>query len=385
MPGADEANADLVDQLIAQGALRAAALIAAFRATPRHRFVDRIWLHRDGLWRDLDALAPSEDDLRLVYQDRALTTRLLPGEPGQPAPAISSSSQPSLMAEMLEDLRLAPGQRVLEVGAGTGYNAALLAFVTGDVVSIDIDREVLAEARRHLAAFPDRRVELHHADGRLGLAARGPYDRIQVTAATDELAPAWLAQLVTAGIVQAPLDLAPGLAWLVQGEVTDGVFTGGLTRPAYFMPLRDEGAGGRDRNEPDGPLPGPERLAETRAAWAAWQERRGGPDAADFLPHLALLGWLEGLTLGHATCPDGRAAHGVADLVRGEACWLGPSHWYVTGPGGKELGRRLWRRWLELGGPRAKDWRLRAGGHVAEAAGARASYRRGGQVWELMR
>src|SRR5262245_46853392 len=228
---ADEANHDLVDQLVAQGALRSPALIAAFRATPRHRFVDRVWHHRDGRWRELARDALSDEEVRLVYNDRALTTRLLEGA-GQAALAISSTSQPSLMAEMLEDLRLSPGQCVLEVGAGTGYNAALLAYVVGGVVSIEVDREVLAKARRTLAAFPDRRVELHHADGRLGFPASAPYDLIQVTAATDDLAPAWLAQLAPNGVVQAPLDVAPGLAWLVQGEVHEGIFEGGLTRSA---------------------------------------------------------------------------------------------------------------------------------------------------------
>jgi hypothetical protein len=172
--------------------------------------------------------------------------------------------------------------------------------------------------------------------------------------------------------------------------VIAGVFEGGLTRPAYFMPLRDEGTAGRDRNEPDGPLPGPERMATGPAPWAAWQERRSGPDANEFLPCVALLAWLEGLTPGHATCPDGRAGYGLADLVRGEACWLGPYHWYVSGPGGEQLGHRLWARWLDLGGPRPSDWRLRAsadGGRLVESAHARASYRRRGamceQVWEL--
>ena len=126
------------------------------------------------------------------------------------------------MAQMLEDLGLAPGLRVLEIGAGTGYNAALLARVVGAVVSIDVDREVLADARRHLEAFPDRRVELHHADGRLGWPAGAPFDRIQVTAAAEDLEPAWLEQLAPGGVVQAPIDLGPGLAWIVQGVVRDG-------------------------------------------------------------------------------------------------------------------------------------------------------------------
>src|SRR5687768_7325211 len=148
------ANQEMVDLLIARGALHSAALIAAFRATPRHLFLDRIWQHRDGQWREIDSRNPQDEDLRVLYSDRALTTKLNTPAPGEAPVAVSSSSQPSLMAQMLEDLNLAPGLRVLEIGAGTGYNAALLAHVVGGVTSIDIDRDVLADARAHLLAVP---------------------------------------------------------------------------------------------------------------------------------------------------------------------------------------------------------------------------------------
>src|SRR5205807_3882795 len=104
------------------------------------------------------------------YSDHALVTHVSPAGREGPGLPISSSSQPSLMAQMLEDLRLEAGQRVLEIGAGTGYNAALLAHVVGPgrVVAIDVDRGVLAEAWDHLRAFADRQVDLRHTDGRAG-------------------------------------------------------------------------------------------------------------------------------------------------------------------------------------------------------------------------
>jgi protein-L-isoaspartate(D-aspartate) O-methyltransferase len=305
--------------------------------------------------------------------------------------AVSSSSQPSLMAQMLEDLALEPGQRVLEVGAGTGYNAALIAHVTGGLVSIDIDREVLADARRHLSALPDRHVALYHADGRRGWPAAAPYDRIQVTAASEDLEPAWLEQLARDGLVQVPVDLAPGLAWIVQGVGDGDRFEGRLLRPAYFMPLRDEDDPGRDRLASAVTLPGPERLQAVPAPWAGWQERKPGIEPGDFLPAVALLAWLEGLSLGYASCPDGRPGHGIGDLVRGHACWLGPYEWRISGKGGQELGHRLWRTWLDLGGPRPEDWRLIAAEEprrLHPARGVRAAFRRQGprcgQLWELI-
>jgi protein-L-isoaspartate(D-aspartate) O-methyltransferase len=391
MHAAEAAHQELIDRLIARGALWSAPLLAAFRATPRHLFLDRIWQHREGRWRDVDPNNPAEEDLRVLYSDRALTTRVLTPGAGEAPVAISSSSQPSLMAQMLEDLALSPGQRVLEIGAGTGYNAALIAHVTGGVISIDIDREVLADARRHLQALPDRHVELHHADGRLGWPARTPYDRIQVTAAAEDLEPAWLEQLSPGGLLQVPVDLAPGLAWIVQGEVRDGLFEGRLVRPAYFMPLRDEDDPGRDRHASSAPLPGPERLQAMPAPWAGWQERKAGAEPADFLPGVALLAWLEGLTLGYATCPDGRPGFGVGDLVRGHACWLGPYEWRTSGKGGQDLAQRLWRTWLDLGGPRPEDWRLweaveslRPSGHPKVRVGFCRQGASCAQLWELV-
>jgi protein-L-isoaspartate(D-aspartate) O-methyltransferase len=391
MNPAEAANHEMIDRLIARGSLWSAPLLAAFRATPRHLFLDRVWQHREGRWRDVDPSNPVEEDLRVLYSDRALTTRVLTPGPGEAPVAISSSSQPSLMAQMLEDLLLAPGQRFLEVGAGTGYNAALIAHVTGGLVSIDVDREVLADARRHLEALPDRNIELYHADGREGWQSGAPYDRIQVTAASEDVEPAWLEQLTPGGLVQVPVDLAPGLAWIVQGAVRDGILDARLTRPAYFMPLRDEDDPGRDRHASTAALPGPERLQAVAAAWAGWQDRKPGVEASDFLPGVAMLAWLEGLTLGYAACPDGRPGHGVGDLVRGHACWLGPNEWRISGKGGHELAQRLWRGWLDLGGPRPEDWRLFEAvdpGRLPRSSSARKAFRRQGaccaQLWELV-
>src|SRR5262249_14675720 len=96
---ADVANDDLVDRLIAQGALWSRPLIAAFRATPRHRFLDRVFLadRSPSGWREVSTRDADPEQLRLVYSDRALITRISPPAPGIPSVATSSSSQPSLM------------------------------------------------------------------------------------------------------------------------------------------------------------------------------------------------------------------------------------------------------------------------------------------------
>src|SRR5262245_55054862 len=143
---AEQANQQLVDRLIAEGALWAPPVSAAFRATPRHRFLDHVFqfVRKHNRWVKVPTREPSPEALDLIYSDRALITRLSGAARGaqaaEPGVPISSSSQPSLMAQMLQDLRPAPGQRVLEVGAGTGYNAALLAHLVGPglVTSVDV-------------------------------------------------------------------------------------------------------------------------------------------------------------------------------------------------------------------------------------------------------
>src|SRR5947208_8950293 len=120
MTAAERANQEMVDRLIAQEALWSPRLIAAFRQTPRHRFLERIHQHgRDGSWREVDVTPLGPSEIALVYSDRALTTRLSPASSGAPPVAISSSSQPTLIAKLLEVVRPAPGRRPLEVGCCT--------------------------------------------------------------------------------------------------------------------------------------------------------------------------------------------------------------------------------------------------------------------------
>jgi protein-L-isoaspartate(D-aspartate) O-methyltransferase len=360
---AEEANRQLIDQLIARGALWSRPLIEAFRQTPRHLFLDRVWHYQrqTGGWREMHTHALSRNELRLLYSDRALTTRLSEPGSGLPPAPISSSSQPSLMAEILEDLRLAPGLKTLEIGAGTGYNAALLAYVVGGVLSLEIDRRVLAEAEAHLRAFPDRRVELRHGDGRLGCPDEAPFDRIVVTAAALDVEPAWLEQLAEDGLLLVPLDVAPGLAYLLRGTCRGGVFEGRLTRPAYFMPLRSEAEeGGENAPTASGLLPAPEPLPSVAAPWADWSERKVPCAGPGLLPSLAFLGWLHGYAIGYQALADGRILHGIGDLVHGHACWLGPREWRVTGMAGRALGERLWRAFLDAGGPWPTEFHLRA-------------------------
>lgn len=180
----------LLAELRANGSLTDPAVAAAFRAVPRHHFLPSI-------------------PVAEAYRDEAIPTKYA-ADSGH---AISSSSQPSIMAIMLEQLQVRPGQRILEIGAGTGYNAALLAHLagpSGQVVTLDLDDDLVAAARAHLAAAGFPEVQVIATDGALGYPPAAPYDRIILTVGAWDLTPAWHAQLKPGGRLVLPLEIAPG-------------------------------------------------------------------------------------------------------------------------------------------------------------------------------
>jgi protein-L-isoaspartate(D-aspartate) O-methyltransferase len=209
----------LVEHLCANGRIEGAAVAGAFRVVPRHVFLPGV-------------------DRGAVYTDEAFPTKR--DEHGRP---ISSSSQPAVMAVMLEQLAVAPGHHVLEIGAGTGYNAALLDQLvgsTGAVTTVDIDEDLVVGAREHLAAaHASRRVEVVHGDGGLGWPDRAPYDRIIVTARAWDIPPAWTEQLAPHGRLVLPLSLRTALQSVsVAFEPVASHLASVSIRGCGFMPMR---------------------------------------------------------------------------------------------------------------------------------------------------
>ncbi|MCF3137558.1 methyltransferase domain-containing protein [Streptomyces olivochromogenes] len=209
----------------------------AFSAVPRHLFVPYYYIGVLGgyerCWCESADPAARERWVRGAYADAPLATRLRDGE------LVSSSSQPSLMARMLAELRVADGDRVLEIGAGTGYNAALLAHRLGDddlVTTIDLEPEITESARQHLAAAGHHPVVVT-GDGARGVPERAPFDRIIATCTLSSVPRAWLAQCRPGARILAPL--ATGLIVLTVRDAghAEGRF---LNAPAYFVPLRGE-------------------------------------------------------------------------------------------------------------------------------------------------
>jgi len=212
----------LAAQVIAANGMIGEPIAAALRDVPRHLF--------------LPELRPD-----LAYTDDAIVTKR--DESGR---AISSSSQPAMMAIMLVQLDLAPGQRVLEIGAGTGYNAALIRHVvggSGQVTSVDIDGEIVGKARAHLSAagYPD--VTVLCTDGAGGCPAYAPYDRIIATVGVSDLAPAWLDQAGTAARIVVPLDVRGTQICVAFARAGDGHWISRSLAPCGFMRMRGSIAG----------------------------------------------------------------------------------------------------------------------------------------------
>ena len=228
-----ELRRSMVDRLIATGELVAPAWQRCFAAVPRHAFVPVYYRSHD--YSRVDGTAdPGRDDwLAGVYSDETLITQVTPHT------VTSSGTMPSLLATMLQALDVRDGQRVLQIGTGTGYTAALLCARLGSehVITVDIDAELVATARQRLAHVG------HHptcvaANGAAGHPAGAPYHRIIATCALPAIPRAWLAQSCQGGRIVTPL--ATGLAAL---DVHDDQHATGrfLSTAGYFMPMRTSG------------------------------------------------------------------------------------------------------------------------------------------------
>jgi protein-L-isoaspartate(D-aspartate) O-methyltransferase len=233
VPDVNTLHQALVDHLKRAGFITSAPVEAAFRAIPRHLF--------------LPGVAPEQ-----AYRDEAIPTKFLDDQ------AVSSSSQPAIMAIMLEQLGLEPGQRVLEIGAGTGYNAALMAQIVGpagQVVAIDIDEDIVEAARAHLVSAGLECVQVVCGDGGYGWDAGAAYDRIVLTVGAWDIAPAWLEQLKPGGRLLLPLSLA-GPQVSVAFELADGYLASHSIKDCGFMRLRGAFAETEGTSLKLGPEPG---------------------------------------------------------------------------------------------------------------------------------
>ncbi|HOC71824.1 MAG TPA: protein-L-isoaspartate(D-aspartate) O-methyltransferase [Candidatus Hydrogenedentes bacterium] len=200
------ARRKMVLRQIAARGVRSPAVLGAMGCVPRHFFV------------------PAE------LRDQAYEDRPLPVGRGQ------TISQPYMVALMTELAAPGPADRVLEIGTGSGYQAAVLSLLAGEVHTVERLPELFEASRERLAVMGCGNVRAFLGDGSAGLPGHAPYDAVVVTAGAPDLPEALAAQVAEGGRIVAPVGPEDG-QWLVAGERTGGVLRLRRVLECRFVPL----------------------------------------------------------------------------------------------------------------------------------------------------
>lgn len=203
-----EARTRLVDQWLVPAGIRDSATLAAMRIVPRHEFVP-------------------EDQRSRAYEDIPL-----------PIGHDQTISQPAVVALMTELIEPRAGKRVLEVGTGSGYQAAVLAQTGCRVWTIEIFQALAQQARDRLARLGYRNVMVRHGDGYAGWPEEAPFDAILVTAAAESIPPALLDQLAPRGRLVMPVGARiPHQELVLVEKDAAGRLTSRQLLPVRFVPF----------------------------------------------------------------------------------------------------------------------------------------------------
>jgi protein-L-isoaspartate(D-aspartate) O-methyltransferase len=200
----------MVERLVRGRYIEEARVRAAFLAVPREKFV-------------------RPEDAKDAYADIPLSIGW-----GQ------TISAPSMIAIMLEEAMLKPGEKVLEIGTGSGYHAALVAHIVGpqNVVSIERHPELAARGRSNLARAGFGEVTVVVGDGSLGYSPQAPYDCILATAGAPRIPDAWPGQLTPSGRIVAPVGSSRhGQVLVIASKRADGTLDVRESTPCAFVPL----------------------------------------------------------------------------------------------------------------------------------------------------
>jgi protein-L-isoaspartate(D-aspartate) O-methyltransferase len=201
----DQQRARMVDEQLKARDIRDPRVLDAMLKVPRHMFVP--------------AALRGE-----AYRDSPL-----------PIGHDQTISQPYIVAFMTQALKIAPGDRILEIGTGSGYQAAILGLLAKEVYTIEIVEPLAERARATLAEQGHRNVHVRHGNGYLGWPEHAPFDRIMVTAAPDEVPPALIEQLKVGGLMAIPVGSVTQELRILR-RTTTGVETL-ETLPVRFVPM----------------------------------------------------------------------------------------------------------------------------------------------------
>jgi protein-L-isoaspartate(D-aspartate) O-methyltransferase len=203
----------LADQIARHTGIDDARLLEAFRRVPRHRFVP-------------------EPMRSKAHEDRAL-----------PIGKEQTISQPSMIALMLDALQIRPEHHVLEVGAGSGYAAALLGELAAEVDAIEVLPELCTRAEQTLRELGVSNVHIHCRNGAYGLPERAPFDRILVSAGAQRVPPSLVGELAVGGRIAIPVGEKAEQILMVGERVTGDRIEWESRTPCLFVPLVGDEAG----------------------------------------------------------------------------------------------------------------------------------------------
>lgn len=232
----DQLHAELVDHLRAHIDLPP-SWWDALAQTPRHMFLpERVWHRHEQELIPIDRTVEPTRWLEVAYSPDTVVTQLDPT-----GKATSSCSMPYMVLRMLELLDAHPGHRVLEIGTGTGWNAAMLAYQLGDerVVSVELDPQIAGQARKALTAVGRQPLAVT-GDGEQGWQPGAPYDRVIATCAAYRVPHPWVEQTVDGGLMVVPWESPLGLGGLLRLAVADQAASGRFVDDSSFMLLRGQ-------------------------------------------------------------------------------------------------------------------------------------------------
>jgi protein-L-isoaspartate(D-aspartate) O-methyltransferase len=206
-----EQNELLVKHLVSVGALKTPRIIEAFKKTPRHLFIRKDYLNH------------AYDDIPLpTYQGQTI-------------------SQPYTVAIMTESLTPKPGEKILEIGAGSGYQAAIIGRCVGTkgkVITIELESNLVEISRKNINKVKLKNIKVICGDGKLGYSKEAPYDKCIITAACDEIPKSVIKQVKIGGRIVAPVNDFLGQKMLVIDKISDNGFKKQDLGSFVFVPLR---------------------------------------------------------------------------------------------------------------------------------------------------
>ncbi len=201
----------LINNLILLGALKTPTIIEAFRKIPRHKFI-------------------LKDHLRHAYNDIPLPT--IHGQ---------TISQPYTVAIMTEALDPRPGEKILEIGSGSGYQAALLAHCVGPkgkVITVELEPDLVEFSKNNIKKVKLNNIKIINWDGKKGYKKESPYDKCMITAACKEIPKPVIKQVKIGGRIVAPVNDFFGQRMIVLDKLSDKKFEKKDLGSFVFVPLR---------------------------------------------------------------------------------------------------------------------------------------------------